>query len=293
MKKIILYIIPIILAFVVFLIIQFYISKNSGKGALQVTSTPKSAVYLNGKTIGQTPLCKCEMQDMIPVGDYTLRLVPENNSFPPFEERIKISKSVLTVVDRTFAGGASSEGEIISLTPLNNPKLLELLVVSIPDKAQILVDNNPVGNSPLLLKNLTESDHEVKIIKNGYKEKVVRIKTINGYKLVAEAFLGINQEVISISPTITPSVNPSLSLTPTPNLKQNLSVTPVSPSVLILQTPTGFLRVRDGPSLSGTEIARVYPTETYELVSEQTGWYKIKLKDGKTGWVSGQYAQKQ
>jgi uncharacterized protein YgiM (DUF1202 family) len=60
-----------------------------------------------------------------------------------------------------------------------------------------------------------------------------------------------------------------------------------------LQTPTGFLRVRDQASLNGAEIGQVKPGETYALLDEQTGWYQIKLTNGKTGWISSQYAQKQ
>ena len=281
MKKILLFIFPIILAFIVFLIIQFFVNRTSGKGVLQVTSNPKSTVYLNGKAIGQTPLCKGEVNDMINIGEYTVRLVPVSGSFSPFEEKIKISKSVLTVVDRTFGSGATSDGSVISLSPLDNSKGMELLVISFPDNAQVMVDGNSSGRTPISIKDLTESDHEVKIIKDGYKEKSIKIRMVLGYKLLVEAFLGINQEAISIMPTITPSVNPSLSLTP--SFKR----------VLILQTPTGFLRVRNDASLGSAEIARVLPGEIYDLLDEQVGWFKIKLKDGTVGWISSQYAQKQ
>jgi uncharacterized protein YgiM (DUF1202 family) len=64
--------------------------------------------------------------------------------------------------------------------------------------------------------------------------------------------------------------------------------------VLILQTPTGFLRVRDQASLNGAEIGQIKPGETYQLLDDKTtGWYQIQLTNGKTGWISSQYAQKQ
>ncbi|MCL5970413.1 MAG: SH3 domain-containing protein, partial [Patescibacteria group bacterium] len=65
-----------------------------------------------------------------------------------------------------------------------------------------------------------------------------------------------------------------------------------SVKILILDTPTGFLRVRDSASLSGKEIAQVKPGEKYDFLSEQTGWFEIKLNDGKTGFISSQYSQK-
>jgi N-acetylmuramoyl-L-alanine amidase len=63
--------------------------------------------------------------------------------------------------------------------------------------------------------------------------------------------------------------------------------------VLILQTPTGFLRVRDQASLNGTEMGQVKPGETYQLLDERTDWFQIKLTNGQSGWISSQYAQKQ
>lgn len=284
MKKVLLYASPVFLAIVVFLIVQFFILKNPGKGALQVTTNPVSAVYLNGKLIGNSPLCKCEAKDMIPSGQYTIKLVPKDQSFQPFEEKIKISKSILTVIDRTFGEAATSDGSIIDLSPLDNSKETELLVLSFPDNAEVLVDQSSSGKTPLLIKNITESDHEIKILKEGYKEKVVRIKTVSGYKLTAEIFLGINPVIVDL--------NPALS-TPSADLGNKEATTSGISKVTILQTPTGFLRVRDEPSLSGTEIAKVAPGDEFDLIDEKSGWFKIKLKDGKLGWISSQYAQKQ
>lgn len=284
MKKILLYASPVFLAIVVFLIVQFFILKNPGKGALQVTTNPTSAVYLNGKLIGSSPLCKCEAQDMIPSGEYTIKIVPKDQSFSPFEEKIKISKSILTVVDRTFGTGATSDGSIIDLSPLDNSKETEFLVLSFPDNAEVLVDQSFSGKTPLLIKNITESDHEIKILKEGYKEKVVRIKTVSGYKLTAEVFLGINPVIVDLNPTLSSH---------SADLENKDKSASVSASVLILQTPTGFLRVRDKPSLSGTEIGRVAPGDEFDLIDEKSGWFNIKLKDGTTGWISGQYTKKQ
>ncbi len=276
MKKVILFILPAIVALIVIVIAYFFFIRSEGKGALQVTAIPKSQVLLNGKAIGTTPLCKCELTDMLQTGEYTLRLIPQDKTLLPFEEKITIIKSVLTVVDRTFGDGSLSEGSIITLTPLSNKKLTELLVASFPDTAKVFLDKNDVGKTPLLLKTVTDSDHEIKIEKDGYKEKTVRIRTVNGYRLSALVYLGIT----TLEPTPFPTASPSA--TPTPTAK-----------VIILQTPTGFLRVRETASLNANEIARVNPGEVFELVSEQTGWFEIKLSDGKTGFISTQYAKKQ
>lgn len=277
MKRVLFIIIPsFLLALLLFLGIQFINKTRSVKGALQVTSVPESKVYLNNKYLGQTPLCKCEAADMIQTGDYTIRLVPVDTSLQEFQEKISISEAVLTVVDRKFAKDSLSEGYVISLTPLPNKKKIGLVVVSFPQGAGVWLDNNSIGTTPMNFDNATESDHVLKIRKNGYKEKTVRIRTPLGYKLTVAVYL---------STDTTPQ--------PTPTPAQPTSTPTGQPSVVILNTPTGFLRVRDSASTAGTEISRVAPGETYPLLGEQDDWFQIKLKDGKIGWISSQYAQKQ
>src|SRR5580704_14987958 len=99
MKKIVVvFFISFFLAVGIFFGIQYYINIHSEKGALQVTASPTSKVYLDDTYIGQTPLCKCEVPDMISPGNYTIRLTPLDNSLQSFQEQIGISQGVLTVV---------------------------------------------------------------------------------------------------------------------------------------------------------------------------------------------------
>lgn len=277
MRKILIVLAVLLLLALFAFSVQFFILKASGKGALQVTSTPKSNVYLNSTLIGQTPLCKCDPADMIASGEYSVRLVPiDTTDAVVFEKNVLIQKSILTVVDHIFGSSVTAESSIITLTPLKNAKDVELLVLSFPDKANVYLDNSDVGFTPLLLKNVTPSDHEVRLTKVGYREKVIRIKTTNGFKLESTIFLGISPEQL-VTPTASPSASP----------------TPKTQTVRILQTPTGFLRVRKDASISSNEIGRVNPGESYDLADELAGWYKIKLSKDKEGWVSASYAEKQ
>lgn len=270
---------------IVFLVIifglYFLITKDKGKGALQITSIPKSAVYIDGKLIGQTPICKCEASDMLSSGEYNLRLVPlvsdeitKEVGLSAFDQKIKINRSVLTVVDRTFGKGASSEGSVITLTLLPEKKSAQALLMSLPENVETFLDGKSVGFTPVSLQNITSSDHEVQFKKDGYNQKTIRIKTVNGYKLEAVVFLGVSSQM-----EITPSASPS--------------ATPVSlPMVVIQETPTGYLNVRSSGSITSTKITVVYPGNTLELISEKDGWYEIKLSDGKTGWILSDYAKK-
>lgn len=278
MRRFLLFIAPLLIAVLIFFAILFFLDRKSGKGALQVTSVPKSRVYLENRLIGVTPLCVCDLKQMLSIGDYSIKLVPIDGNFRPFEEKITINKGTLTAVDRTFADNGSSEGSVISLSSLSNKKDVEILVVSLPDKVNVFLDSNPVGMTPLLLKQVSESDHDLRLTKEGYKDKSIKIKTALGFKLSSLAYLGVN-----------------INLTPSPVASSSASstVASASASILILNTELGYLKVRESGSVNSSEIARVKPGESYELVEEQENWFKIKLADGKMGWISSSYASKE
>ena len=275
MKRLLFYIIPLLGVLIIFAAIVLFLNKNSGKGALQVTSVPASQVYLNGQLIGETPLCKCDTKEMIPIGNYRIRLIPKEGDSKPYEEQVAINKSTLTVVDRTF--GENSSGSVITLMPLPNKKETELMVISFPDKTNVFLDNNQKGVTPILLKDVIESDHELKLTKEGYLDRTLRIRTTSGFRLKSIVFLSVNPSIASTS-SQTPLSTPQI---------------PKVEKVTVLDTPTGFLRVRADSSITSSEIGRVPPGDSLELVGEKEGWFEIKMTDGKTGWISSQYAKKQ
>ena len=127
--------------------------------------------------------------------------------------------------------------------------------------------------------------------KDGYNEKSVRIRTPAGFKLTVAVYLSTNsQSTGGPLPTPTTALSPAISGAPS----VAPSAAPVAKAeVVILETPTGFLRVRSNASVNAPEIARVNPGERIELVEESNGWYLIRLSDGMQGWISAQYAQKQ
>lgn len=65
---------------------------------------------------------------------------------------------------------------------------------------------------------------------------------------------------------------------------------PTKPYALIKETGTGWLRVRSQASSAGEEVARVDVGGKYKYYSNLEGWLEIEYEVGKTGWVSGQYA---
>ena len=59
----------------------------------------------------------------------------------------------------------------------------------------------------------------------------------------------------------------------------------------VLSTPTGWLRVRSAPNLSGTEITTVNVGDTFPVIEEGTGWVKINISEDTQGWVSSIYIE--
>ncbi len=247
-----------------------------GKGALQVTSSVPARVMLNGKNIGTTPICKCEQADRIDSGTYTLELIPEGN-FEKFTTKVKVGRGVLTAVDRTFLPGSYASSYILTLEKIsgNNP---QLFISSLPSGALVAIDGNETGATPNLVTEISSSEHEIELQKGGYGKKTIRIKTVPGYKLLVEALLGTQPEAGEVLP------GSEGSPTPIPTSTQQL--------VVILATPTGFLRVREEPNTNALEIGRVLPGDELPLLTEENDWFKIQLKDGSEGWISNSFAER-
>jgi hypothetical protein len=232
-------------------------------------------------------------------------LVPQDSSIQPFEQKIPINKSVITVVDVSFGDKNNTSASIISLDPLPDTNTTQIFATSFPDGAKVFLAKNDSGKTPVLLKDVTDSDHEILFNKDGYETNDLHVHTVKGYKLSAVTILSVKSDLtattsavptasVSGSPTPSPTGTPSGTPTPT----QKISITPTTAAstssggkLLILSTPTGFLNVRSTPG--GAAVGQVSPGQTFPVLGEQVGWYEIQLSDGTKGWVSGQYTKKQ
>jgi len=275
MRKLLVFPIIIVVATVLFLGFRYISSSQVRISALQVTATPQSEVFLDNASVGKTPF----YHDKISPGEHTLKLVPQeaaNTGLFNFEEKVTLREGVLTVVDRIFKSTeAESEVSILTLEPIGTDKA-EVAVVSSPDGAEVKLDEQPQGVTPLIIKEITVSDHQITVSKEGYNSKTVRIRPNDRYRLTTSLKLSILRTVGETAAT------------PSAVEKEATSAA----TVKILETPVGFLRVRREPSTGSAEIARVKPGDSLPLLEEREGWYKIKLPDEKEGWISSQYAKK-
>ena len=260
----------ILVASGLFLLVRvIYSFKDIEKGGLQVTSNVKGRVLLDNKYIGDIPVRKVNQPDTVAVGNYELRIEPEDKTLTAYTARVRVNGGVLTAVDKTFLPGSLGSSYILTLEKSSSPKP-QIEITTIPDGALVTIDSVALGATPFKTDSLSASEHEVEIQKEGFAKKTIRIRAIENHILVVSASLGTGD--IGTIPQITPNLSPTLTGTPTASPSPE-----VKGKATILPTPNGFLRVRSGAGTSFSEVGRVKPNESYDILSNNPGGLKFKL----------------
>jgi hypothetical protein len=281
----------------IFLFIRLLAGRGQGQAILKIKSTPSATVFLDTQHLGKTPY-----EGKAPSGEYTLKLVPESGSFASsWETKIKLAPSVLTYINRELTDQElTSAGEILTLDKISSPKG-EIAVLSNPDGAQVSLDNQEPKLTPTSFLEVDEGNHELSISSPGFKSRSIEVKITPGFKLVVSVQLAFSSEA---SPSASPSPSPSGTPKPTTSPKAGASPKPtVSPAVQIPKPYVtisqtcwpecpGQLRVRVEPDKTATEAARVDAGDSFPLLEQKSGWYKIRYEGTKEGWISSQYAKK-
>jgi len=270
--------------------IRALISQKPKQAALQVSSTPRSTVFLDDKHVGQTPF----YDEKLKPGEYVVKLMPETEATKAASwlSKVKLNPETLTVINREFGETEEkSSGYILSLEFLGKKKEPELAVLVNPDGAGVKVNGDFKGTAPLVISNISEGDHEVDISLADYSSMKVKVKIVKGYRLTVNAELAKGKEE-----KVTPTPTPKEKLTPEPTKTEEKPASPaaekkfeIGVKIIIKETETGWLRVRLEPSLSGSEAAKVNPGQEFTVLDEQSGWVKIEYEKNKEGWVSGNY----
>ncbi len=281
----------ILVASGLFLLVRvIYSFKDIEKGGLQVTSNVKGRVLLDNKYIGDIPVRKINQPDTVAVGNYELRIEPEDKTLTAYTARVRVNGGVLTAVDKTFLPGSLGSSYILTLEKSSSPKP-QIEITTIPDGALVTIDSVALGATPYKSDTLSASEHEVEIQKEGFAKKTIRVRVVNNHILVVSASLGTGD--IGTIPQITP-VGQSPLDGATPSVTPSVTPTEIAKGkVTILPTPNGFLRVRSGAGTTFSEVGRVKPNETFDILSEQSGWFEIQIDDTTTGWVTSQYSKKE
>ncbi len=279
------------------------------KAALQITSNPKTTVYLNEEKVGSTPYFSEKIKPM----EYKIKLVPEtgNGLTTTWEGHVELISGVMTVISRDLAENEEkSSGYVLTLEPKTDKTSASLSVITNPDGSVVSLNGEPKGFAPLSQDGLNEGEYSLVISSPGYVEKSLKAKVVKGYTLVAKIQLAkmdeenLTQEPEATesaetkeepeessapSPKTSPSSSPKASAKPSPKTTSNEELT--RPYVEIQSPTVGWVRVRKEPSTSSEELTKVNDKEKYKYLDSQSGWYKIEYEAGKTGWISGKYAE--
>lgn len=260
-----------------------------------VETSPTATVFIDEQQMGTTPY---ENKKLKP-GEITLRLVPQaaaGTTLASWEGKVRLTPGVQTVIRRAFGETlAASSGSVLTLDKLGG-KTVAMSVVSTPDAAAVKLDGQSQGFTPLALESVSEGEHQLLLSAPGYQDKLVSAKAVAGHRLIVSVQLAqLAQLAATASPTPEASGSPKASPTPSPKASVTPQASlPPKPYVLILDTPTGWLRVRTDSSITATEAAKVNPGQAfpYKDVSSDNNWYQIEFKTGSLGWISAQYAKK-
>lgn len=249
----------------------FLFSKlKPANAGLQIETIPQATVYINGDQMGTTPFELVQKP-----GEISIRLVPiaTETSLAPWGTKVTLTQGIKTVIRRDFAETEEkSSGEILSFEKISG-STASLAAVSTPDAAQVNLDGQNRDFTPLLINDIAVGDHKLVIFQAGYSEREIQARAEVGYKLTVVAMLAKFEQ----APEATESAD---------------EVLPKEEKIEILDTPTGFLRVRREPGKNGAEAGQVKPGEQFVLLEEKDSWYKIEYQKDKEGWISSEYVKK-
>lgn len=279
-----------------------------------LTNTPAS-VALDGELVGDTPYQNSNLK----VKKYAVKISPAGSSQLPYETSIKLHKGYEAQVEWTFGSTPeSSSGFVFEYEDSSNTSGVELQLTASPDNVPVTVDGKNVGFTPLLLDDLTEGSHSVSLQAPGFESESRTVMLVKGKRVLMTTKLAKEEKPIAVpapvasesadltatksakatkTPTPKPSATPvttaspaaSTSAVPSEGVKKTTSV---KPYVEILETPTGFLRVRESASPTATEVYKLAVGSTVPYSNATaSGWLKINYNASLQGWVSSQYTK--
>jgi len=247
-----------------------------------IQTNVSAAVYIDGRQVSfATPY-----EEYRKPAEIILRLVPSSSGKPMavWESKITLTEGVTTVIRHDFGETNDlSAGEVLSFEKTGSKKA-ELAVVSVPDAAEVKFDGQSRGFTPLPIHNASSmEEHTLTVSHPGYvTREITGLKTVPGYKLTAVVYLSQDPQVQAQAQAEEASAS------------STVSEEPEISKVEILETGTGFLRVRAEASKASVEITQVTPGKQFDLIEEDKSgeWYKIEYEKGKQGWISAQYVKK-
>ncbi|MBI3620048.1 PEGA domain-containing protein [Candidatus Roizmanbacteria bacterium] len=284
MKKKLIFLLVLVVVFLGFVLVRYFLfNSQSAVGELRVLSTPKASVFINNAANGTTPF-----DNKLKAGEYILKLIPDQTATETasWQKKVSIFANALTYVNTELGhSDVTTAGEIFTISPMQASSKIagagELNVESDPNGSIVYLDNDEKGTTTLILPDIPKGDHELSIYMPKFLRRTQKINIEERHRVNAYFKLAIDETQKPVSPVSTDSAK-----------KTQTGATATRTKILIKDTPYGWLRVREDHDINATESGRVNTGDTFDLIEEQDGWYKIQFDDSKKGWVYSQYAEK-
>lgn len=238
-----------------------------GRAGLRVGSIPRAKVFIDQREVGITPYLNEDLTE----GEYLVSLATlaeaTGASQLSWQGYVRLNSGTLAVVNRELeASPSASSGEIITLERGRG-----VTIISHPSNAEAMADGKLLGRTPLTVADLSLGEHQFSISRDSFLKRSFKATVVDGFNLTIQIDLAISEADLTRIPTV-----PEAS----------------SQQITVRETPTGFLRVRASPSVESAEIARVTPGDNLTLLEELPNWQRVRLLDGKEGYVSSAYTEK-
>lgn len=259
---------------------NFWIEKDETGTVLSIISDPSDTkVYIDNTEVGRTPYSA----DNLSEGEYNLKL--EKNGYELQEARIKIQKGYkLNVSVKLFPAVTPAKVELLegstNLYDINSGDSMVTSDTSSWVKG-IIYWNRTRGinlqgsgvNKELVFSYFIDYNGKV-YDREGKETDPSKLKLESGVK---GAYLRKSSEA-----GLSDAAKTAAGL---------IGTVSTGKKAKIIETGTGWLRVRDAAGLSGEEVGKVDVGKEYALLEEGTGWVKIKVSAELEGWVSSTYVE--
>jgi len=265
-------------------------------GALQVNSVPSATVFLDGKHVGRTP----HFDEKVMPGEYILKLISEieGTRSAIWSGKVKVTSNVLTLINRELSSnGEESAGEVLTLGPISNKEEAQLAIVTNVDGVTVKLNGEFKGTTPLILTDLAQGSKEVELSLTGYLTRTIKFKLAEGYRLTIEADLAKSEELKKEKEEEEEEKKEEDKEKEDEEEKEEDKEEEEEgkfssgDKVVVIETGTGWLRVRIEPSLTASEAAKVDVGNEFLVLEVEGDWVKIEYEDGSSGWVFGQYLE--
>lgn len=263
---------------------NFWIEESDSNSVLSVITDPDGAsVYVDNTEVGTSPYSSSDLSD----GEYDLRV--EAPGYETQTARIKIQKGYkLNSALKLFPVPVPVKVDLMEgSSTLYSASSENSLVTSDPQRwvKAILYWNETRGI------NLSGSGVNKDLVFDFFIDYEGRVSDSEGNLVPTEelatalpegAERGVYLGRISEGSGLSEEAKISL---------ETLGSVATGKKAKILETGTGWLRVRDVPGLEGQEVGRVDVGGEFSVLEESVGWVKITVSSEVEGWVSSTYVE--